>query len=178
MEIKGKKGILKAGYGNKIFLFRLILEQTLKYKNIIKMNLDLMEFIYSRDNLPRKIKDGAYAINLDEYGDVGIHWIVLYNSNIEIIYFESFGVEQNLFDRHKNIKTNIFRIQTNNSIMCGYFCIGFIDFMHVSKTLLDCTSLFLPFHFQKDDNIILNSFKNHTHVKKVKHTSEFQWPSG
>ena len=76
MKIKGKKGILKAGYGNKIFLFCLILEQTLKYKNIIKMNLDLMEFIYSRDNLPRKIKDGAYAINLDEYGDVGIHWIV------------------------------------------------------------------------------------------------------
>ena len=49
--------------------------ETLKYKNIIKMSLDLIE--YFRDNLSKTIKDGAYVINLDEYADVGSHWISL-----------------------------------------------------------------------------------------------------
>ena len=49
--------------------------------------------VYSRDNLPNKIKDGAYAINLDEYSDIGSHWIALYVKNNDIAYFDSFGVE-------------------------------------------------------------------------------------
>ena len=55
---------------------------------------------YSRDNLPKIIKDEAYVINLDEYGDVGTHWIALYAGNIQITYFDSFGVEH----RPKEIK--------------------------------------------------------------------------
>ena len=43
--------------------------------------------------MPKTIKDGAYVINLDEYSDDRTHWVALYNSNIEIIYFDSFGVE-------------------------------------------------------------------------------------
>ena len=82
--------------------------------------------VYSRDNLPNKIKGGAYVINLDEYEDVGTHWITLFCKNNEIVCFNSFGVEHvpketEQFIRHKKIKTNIFRIQSNNSIMCGYF---------------------------------------------------------
>ena len=49
--------------------------------------------VYSRDNLPTKIKDGAYVINLDEYFDIGTHWIALQVKNIGIPYFDSFGVE-------------------------------------------------------------------------------------
>ena len=49
--------------------------------------------VYYRDNLPNRIKDGAYIINLDEYTDVGTHWIALYCKDIEITYFEKFGVE-------------------------------------------------------------------------------------
>ena len=49
--------------------------------------------VYSSDNLPKTIKDGENVINLDESADVGTHWIALYNSNIEIICFDSFGVE-------------------------------------------------------------------------------------
>ena len=49
--------------------------------------------VYSRDNLPETIKKGAYVINLDEYQDVGTHWIALYVKNNEITYFDSFGVE-------------------------------------------------------------------------------------
>ena len=70
--------------------------------------------VYSRDNLPHKIKDGAYVINLDEYADIGTHWIALYLKN-NIAYFDSFGVEHipkdiNAFIKNRNIKTNIFRI--------------------------------------------------------------------
>ena len=44
--------------------------------------------------------------------------------------------------------------------MCGYFCIGFIDFMLAGKTLLDFTSLFSPYDFEKNDDIILSYFKD------------------
>ena len=49
--------------------------------------------VYSRDNLPDKIKDGAYAINLDEYSDIETHWIALYVNTKTVTYFDSFGVE-------------------------------------------------------------------------------------
>ena len=48
--------------------------------------------VYSRDNLP-KIKDGAYIINLDEYSDIGTHWVALHVNNNDVTYFDSFGVE-------------------------------------------------------------------------------------
>ena len=48
---------------------------------------------YSRNNLPKKIKDGGYVINLDEYADVGTHWVALFCKRIEIVFFDSFGVE-------------------------------------------------------------------------------------
>ena len=94
--------------------------------------------VYSRNNLLKKIKDGAYVINLDEYADVGTHWIALFCNRNDIVYFDSFGVENGLeeieeFVRNKNIKANVFQVQVNNSIMCGYFCIGFTDFMLSGK---------------------------------------------
>ena len=72
----------------------------------------------------------------------------------EIVYFDSFGVEHipeeiKEFIGNKNIKANIFRVQENNSIMCGYFCIGFIDFMLAGKTLIDLTNLFSPYDLKK-----------------------------
>ena len=108
--------------------------------------------VYSRDNLP-KIKDGAYVINLDEYYDIWTRWIALYVLNNNVTYFDSFGVEHipkeiKKFIANKNIKTNIFRIQAYDSIMCGYFCIGFIDFMLAGKTLTDFTNLFSPNNFK------------------------------
>ena len=94
--------------------------------------------VYSRNNLLKKIKDGAYVINLDEYADVGTHWIALFCNRNDIVYFDSFGFENGLeeikeFVRNKNIKANVFQVQVNNSIMCGYFCIGFTDFMLSGK---------------------------------------------
>ena len=80
--------------------------------------------VYSRNNLPKKIKDGAYVINLDEYANVGKHWIYLFCKRSEIVCFDSFGVEHvaeeiKEFIRNKNIKANIFRVLANKSIMCG-----------------------------------------------------------
>ena len=103
-------------------------------------------------------------INLDEYADVGMNWNDLYVKNNELISFDGFGVEHipkeiERFLGHKNIKTNIFRIQADNSIMSGYFCVGFIDFMFAGKTLIDFTSLFSPYDFKKNDDIILSCCK-------------------
>ena len=127
-------------------------------------NESIFNGVCSRDNLPKTIEDGAYVINLDEFADVGTHWIVLYVKNIAIIYFDSFGVEHvhkeiEKVTGHKNIKTKIFRIQANNSIMCGYFCVGFIDFMFAGKTLIDSISLFSIYDFKQNDDIILSYFK-------------------
>ena len=121
--------------------------------------------VYCRDNLlersSAKIKNGAYVINLDEYSDIGTHWIALYLYNNNVTYYDSFGVELKAFiDRSLSITANIFRIQAFDSIMCGYFCIGFIDFMLAGKTLTEFTNLFSPNNFKKNDDIILNYFMN------------------
>ena len=119
--------------------------------------------VYSRDYLP-KIKNAAYIINLDEHADTDTHWIALHSKNNEVIYFDSFGVEYipkeiKKFIGKKDIKTNIFKIQAYDSIMCGYFCMLFIDFMFKGTTLNDFTNLFSPYDFKKNDQIVSNYFK-------------------
>ena len=118
--------------------------------------------VYSRNNLPKTIKDGAYVINLDEYGDVCTDWIALFCNRSETVYFDGFGVPEEIkkFVGNKNIRANIFRVQANNSVMCGYFYIGFIEFMLAGKKLNDFTSMFSPYDFEKNDRIILSYFKD------------------
>ena len=121
--------------------------------------------VYSRVNLPDQIKDGTYVINLDEYSDIGTHWIPLYVNNITFTYFDSFGLEHipkevKKFIGNRNIISNIYRIQNYVSIMCGYFCIGFIDYMFKGKSLTDYTCLFSSKNFKKNDDIILNYLLN------------------
>ena len=132
---------------------------------IRKYYLNEPKFIgfYSRNNWS-KIKYGAYIINLDEYESIGTHWIALYVNDNNVTYFHSFGVdliptEIKKFIGNKNIITNIYRIQIYDLIMCGYFCIGFIDFMLKGKSLLDYTNLFSPNDYEKHDKIILKYFQ-------------------
>ena len=86
--------------------------------------------------------------------------------NNDVTYFDSFGVEHILkeiktFICHSlSITTNIFRVQACDSVMCGYFCIGFIDFMLKGKTLTEYTNLFSP----NNDDIILKYFMNNAYV--------------
>ena len=96
-----------------------------------------------------KIKDGAYIINLDEYKSIGTRWIALF-VNDNVTYFHSFGL--NIFQKkfktftgNKNIITNIYKIQACDSIMCGYFCIGFTDVMLKGKSLLECQIIQINF---------------------------------
>ena len=110
------------------------------YENEPKFNV-----VFSRDNLP-KTKNGTYVINLDEYADIGTHWIALFCRKTEVEIknyrnkFDSFGLEHvseetKEFVGNKSIKANIFRAQANYSIMCGSYCIGFIDFMLAGKKI-------------------------------------------
>ena len=78
----------------------------------------------------------------------------MYVSNNNVTYFNSFRVEHvpkeiKTFIENKNIKTNIFSIQAYDSIMCGYFCIGFIDFMLSENTLTDFTNIFSSNNLKK-----------------------------
>ena len=123
------------------------------YQNKIQMyyqNEPRFNGVYSRDNLHDKIKDGEYVINLDEYSDIGTHWIALYVNNKTVTYFDRFGVEHiaekiKKFINNKNIVANIFILKAYGSVMCGYFSIGFIDYVLKGNNLI---SLFTK-EFQK-----------------------------
>ena len=85
--------------------------------------------VYSRDNLPNKIKDGTYVLNLYEYFDIGTHWVALYTLN-NVTYFDRFGIEHvpkeiKKISGNKNIRTDIFGMCRYDWVMCRYFCVGF-----------------------------------------------------
>ena len=121
----------------------------LSYFEIQKYHQNEPKFndIYSRNNLPKK-KDGAYVINVDKYKSRGNHWIALYvndnngSASYDATYFYSFVVERipkeiKQINGNKIIITNTYRIQAYNLVMCGHFCIEFIDFVLKGKSLLD-----------------------------------------
>ena len=89
----------------------------------------------------------------------------LFCNRNEIVYFYSFGdehVPQEIkeFVGNKNIKANIFRVEANDSVMCGYFWIGFFDFMLAGEKMNDFTNWLSPHDFKKNDDIILSYFEN------------------
>ena len=165
--IRVGEGTIRAGYGSKKSSLKIFLtppypltnfEIREYYKNEPRFN-----GVFSRDNLPNAIKNGAYIINLDEYHDIGTHWVALYVNNKTITYFDSFGVEHipkeiMKFIDGKSIITNILRIQAYDSIMYGYFCIGFINFMSNGNSLTDYSNLFSPKNLKKNDDIIFKYF--------------------
>ena len=175
--LTGGKGIMRAGDGivragegsgskkkkpNSLLPFHPLtnIEISEYYKNEPKFN-----GVYSSDNLPNKIKKGAYVINLDEYKNTGTHWVSLFVKDNKVIYYDSFGMEHipkeiNKFIGNKKNKASIFKIQAYDSIMCGYFCIERINYMLKSKTLLGYTNLFSPNDFKKNDRVIKRIFKN------------------
>ena len=102
-------------------------------------------------------------MNFDEYKLIGTHWIALYFNDNNVTYFDSFGAEHIPKEIRKiigkNIITNIYRVQAYDSIMWGYFCIGFIDFVLKGKHLLEYSYLFSPNDYEKNDKIILKYFQ-------------------
>ena len=159
-------GILRAGSGSK----KKKLNSLLPFHTLT--NIETSEYYaneprfngtYSRNNLPNKIKKGAYVINLDEYENTGTHWVSLFVKANKVIYFDSFDIEHIPKEINKfinnNVESNIFRIQAYDSIMCGYFCIEFINYMLKGKRLLDYTNLVSPDDFKKNDQVIKRIFK-------------------
>ena len=90
--------------------------------------------------------------------------MALYVNGNNIIYFNSFGVENvpkeiRKIIGNKNMITNIYRIQACDSIMCGYFCVRFIDFMLNGKSLLDYTNLFSSNDYERNYKATLKYFQ-------------------
>ena len=116
---------------------------------------------FSRNNLPR-INDGACVKNLDF---IILNWVLLFVDKNRAVWFDSFGTEyvpQEVLKKtnDKSITDNIFRIQDDDSVMFGSYCIAFIGYMIATKVLLDYTNLLFPNYFLKNDKIIYRHFKD------------------
>ena len=99
------------------------------YKNEPRFN-----GVFSRNNLPEKIKDGAYIINLDDMQMLAHIGMLYFVTGIKmyisiVLVLNIFLKKLKSFVGNKNIRVNIFRVQPNDSVMCWDFWIGFIDFM-------------------------------------------------
>ena len=112
---------------------------------------------------------------------IGTYWVAFYvKTSNGATYFDNVGVEQiplspptpppphPTFLRkrkekksigNRNTTTNIFRIQAYNSVICRYFCTGFIDFILKGKSLLEDTNSFCPRKYEKNDKIMLKYFQ-------------------
>ena len=95
----------------------------------------------------------------------GTHWVSLFINRNTAEYFDSFGTEyipQEVLNKikDKSITHNIFRIQDNESIRCGFYCIGFIEYMLAGKTLSNYTNLISPNDYKKNDKILYKCFKD------------------
>ena len=89
-----------------------------------------------------------------------------------VTYFDSIGVENipkeiKRFKSNKNITTDIFRIQVYDSIVCGYFYIGFTDFMLKNRSLLQYVNSFSPNEYEQNDKIILKYFQYFENEKNL-----------
>ena len=106
------------------------------------------------------IESNKMKLSFTNFDRIYVVFILFCNNN-NVTYFDSFGVKhiskeiKAFINNNKNITTSIFRIQAYDS-MCGYFCIGFIDFMLAGKTLTKYTNLFSPNNFKNNDDVILN----------------------
>ena len=97
--------------------------------------------VFSRNNLP-KVKDGAYITNFDDKNIKGTRWVSLFIDINLAVYIDSYGIEYISLEvlsksRDKSITHNIFRIQDNESIKCGFSCITLVENMLPGRTLLN-----------------------------------------
>ena len=87
-----------------------------------------------------KINDEAYIINLEDKNSKGTHWVSFFIDKNLATYFDCFGIEyisQEVLNKfkEKSITHNIFRMQDNESIMCGFYCIAFMENIYLQKKL-------------------------------------------
>ena len=119
------------------FIFKLILKQRTIIRMVPTLMVLVLEILQNRG--------WKQLLNLDKFKLIRNHGIAFYVNGSNIIYFDSFGVkhvprEVKKFSKSENAIANVNRTQAYDSIMCGYFCIKFIDFMLKGKVLLDYTN--------------------------------------
>ena len=111
-----------------------------------------------KKNLPI-ITDGAFIINLDDKERKRTYWVLLFIDRNVAVYLGSFAIEyipQEIVSKIKNksIAYNIFRIQDDDSIMCGFYCDALVKYMFAGRTLLDNYYLFFPNDYKNNEKII------------------------
>ena len=97
--------------------------------------------------------EAKYVINLNDKKSNGTYWVSLFIDKNTVVYVDSFGIEYIPLEvlnkiKNKSITHNIFRMESDNSIMCRFCCIAFIEFMLVGKTLSDYANLFFTNDFK------------------------------
>lgn len=129
--------------------------------------------IYPRNVIPQTLKDGNYIVNLDKYGSQGTHWTCFVKKGKKVYYFDSFGMYPfqdlvNICNRNKlEILYNANIIQDPKSILCGYFCIGFLNFVKNSKAneMIDKVNLFSNMfdkrRYMRNDEMIKDLIRNY-----------------
>ena len=98
-----------------------------------------------------------HIISFNDKQSKRTHWVSLFIEKNAGVYFDSFRIEyitQEVIE-DESITHNVFRIQSDDSFMCGFYCITFIEYMIAGKTLLDFyTNLFSPKKWKKNKKII------------------------
>ena len=94
---------------------------------------------------------------LEFVGLLFMYWIIILLI-LTVLELSTFQKKIKKFNDKSTVVTNMFKIQAHDSVMCGYFCSGFIDFILKDKNLTDLIYLFSPNNFKNNDDI--NYFKN------------------
>ena len=93
------------------------------------------------------------------------HWVSLFLDRNRLVYYDLLGIEctsQEILNkiRDKSITHNTIRIQSDDSVMCAFYCIAFTECMLSGKTLLDYINLFSPNEYNMNNKIIYKYFKD------------------
>ena len=120
--------------------------------------------VFFQENILSRTKDRAYIKNLDDKQSKVTHWISLLIDQNAAVYSDSFGIEctpQEVLSKikDKSITRSIFTIQSDDLIMCGFYCIAFIEYMISGKTLLDYNNLFSLNDCKENEKLIYKYFK-------------------
>jgi len=129
------------------------------------MNIEI-NGVFSRDDLPDKLKIGFYVVNLDDSTHSGTHWTSFYYNPVYSIYFDAFGFISSAEVQNK-IKPYIYcdvDIQDIDSSACGYYCIAFIKFLYGKHDKYKYFEAFLNLFSsdtKKNDRILHNILYNY-----------------
>jgi hypothetical protein len=126
--------------------------------------------VYMRDEIPSKLLDGNYIINLESHSEAGSHWCGFFKSKNNIYWFDAFGApppqdEMEIFQQeHDNIYYSNIQIQDINSILCGYFVIAFLYFINkssgsIAKRISKYQQLFNLDNQKGNDKILISLFR-------------------